>query len=126
MDKFFDEFFNDFNMIFGRPRNFYFNCKTKDQMPSCWEKTENGFNATCRTVGINPSDVKVTLEDDCLKVSGETKTNDYTYNCNYELPIIEEVLNSIKSIKYKSANGLTFIYLEIDKPKRKEVKIEQI
>jgi HSP20 family molecular chaperone IbpA len=124
---FYNRFFDDsFNSIFGRPRNLIFNCKTKDQMPSCWEKTETGFKATCRTVGITPEDVKITIENDCIKVSGETKTEDYTYNCSYELPVIEEVLNNIKSIKYKTANGLTFINLEVDLPKRKDIKIEQI
>lgn len=118
--------FDDFNNIFGRPRHLYFNCKTKDQMPSYWEKTENGFKATCRTVGINKKDVKVTIEDDCIKVTGETELDSYKYNCNYELPIIEEVLNNIKNVKYKTANGLTFIYLEVDKPEKKKINIEQI
>lgn len=124
---FYNRFFDDsFNSIFGRPRNLIFNCKTKDQMPSFWEKTDDGFKATCRTVGVNPEDVVVSVSDDCIVVKGETKVDNYTYNCSYELPVIEEVLNNIKSIKYKTANGLTFINLEVDLPKRKDIKIEQI
>lgn len=119
-------FFNDFNSIFGKPRNFYFNCKTKDQMPSFWEKTEEGFKATCRTVGISENDVKVSVENDCIKVTGETIVDDFAYNCNIELPVIQEVLNSVKNIKFKTANGLTFIYIEVDTPKKKEIKIEKL
>lgn len=125
-DVVFDEVFRDFNVIFGKPRKLIFNCKTKDQMPSYWEKTDTGFKATCRTVGINPEDVKVSLEYDCIKVSGETEMDGYKYNCYYELPVIEEVLNNIKSIQYKTKNGLTFIYVDVDIPKKKDVKIERI
>ncbi len=124
---FYNRFFDDgFNSIFGKPRNFYFNCKTKDQMPSFWEKTDDGFKATCRTVGVNPEDVIVSVSDDCIVVKGETKVDNYTYNCSYELPVIEEVLNNIKSIKYSSANGLTFIWIKVDKPEKKKINIEKI
>jgi HSP20 family molecular chaperone IbpA len=123
---FYKSFFDDANYIFGRPRNLIFNCKTKDQMPSCWEKTDDGFKATCRTVGINPSDVSVTVSDDCIVVKGETKVSDYTYNCSYELPVIEEVLGNIKEIKYSSANGLTYIWLEVEKAEKRKIKIEKV
>ena len=124
---FYKSFFDDsFNAIFGKPRNLVFNCKTQDQMPSCWEKTDDGFKATCRTVGVSPDDVKVTVSDDCIVVKGETKVDNYLYNCSFELPVIEEVLNNIKSIKFSSANGLTYIWIEVDKPEKKKINIEKI
>jgi HSP20 family molecular chaperone IbpA len=122
----FNSFFDDFVYGFGKPRNLIFNCKTKDIMPSFWEKTESGFKCTCRTVGICPKDVAVTLEDDCIHVKGETEWDNYKYNTSYELPLCEDVLNNIKSVKYKTENGITIIYIDLDRPEKRKIKIEQI
>lgn len=122
----FDRFFDSILCGFGKPRNLYFNCKTKDIMPSFWEKTDVGYKCTCRTVGISPEDVKVEIKNDYILIKGETELDGYKYNTNYELPVSEDVLSNIKNIKYKSSNGITFIYLDIDRPEKKNIKIEQI
>jgi HSP20 family molecular chaperone IbpA len=128
-----NNFSKDFNEIFdavlygfGKPRNLYFNCKTKDIMPGFWEKTETGYKCTCRTVGISPNDVTVEVEDDCIHIKGETDMDGYKYNTNYELPVSQDVLSNIKNVKYKTENGLTFIYLDIDRPEKKKINIQQI
>ena len=111
---------------FDTPRNFYFNCKVKDMMPSKWEKTEDGYKCTCRTVGISPEDVKVELEDDHISVSGETELDGYKYNTHYILPISKDVIANISKVKYKTQNGITLIYVDIERPKSKTIKVEQI
>lgn len=121
-----EDFFNDFfTWGFGKPRNFYFTTKTKDMMPSFWEKTDDGYKCTCRTVGISPSDVTVSVGDDCICIKGETELDHFKYSTNYELPVSQDVLGNIKSIKYKVENGITIIYLEIDRPEKKKISIEQ-
>lgn len=124
--KDFDEVFNELEGWFGKPRKLIFQCKTKDMMPSYWEKTEEGYKCTCRTVGINPNDVKVELLNDCIHIEGKTEFDNYTYSTSYDLPITEDVFNNIKNIKYKSQNGITIIYLDVDRPEKKNIKIEQI
>ncbi len=75
MTRNFDEIFDSMLLGFGAPMNIRFNtAKTKDLMPSCWspweveyedstEKKKMGYKCVCRTVGINPEDVNVTMED---------------------------------------------------------------
>jgi HSP20 family molecular chaperone IbpA len=122
----FDAFFSDLDGWFGKPRHLMFQCKTKDMTPSFYEKTDDGYKCTCRTVGINAEDVKVTLEDDCIHVEGKTELDGYKYSTSYDLPLTEDVINNIKNIKYKTANGITIIYIDLDRPEKKKVKIEQI
>lgn len=127
MTKIFDEVFDEFLWGFGKPRNLIFNCnRTKDIMPGFWEKTDDGYKCTCRTVGISPSDVKISVGDDYIHVSGETEIDNYKYNTKYDLPVSQEVLSNIKSIKYKTENGITIIYLHINRPEKKQINIEQI
>lgn len=121
-----DRFFGDFEGWFGRPRDLVFHVKNKDMMPSYWEKTDTGYKCTCRTVGIAPSDVKVTLEDDCIHIEGKTTLDNFDYSTSYDLPLTEDVINNIKNIKYKTENGITIIYIDLEKPEKKKVKIEQI
>lgn len=111
---------------FGKPKNLIFNCKVKDMMPSFWEKTETGYKCTCKTLGIAPKDVKVTVEDDYIEVKGETEYDGYLYNTSYQLPVSEEVLSNIKNIKYKTENGITIIYLDVERPEKRKINIEQI
>jgi hypothetical protein len=58
-----------------------------------------------------------------LKVSGESKISDYTYNTSFELPIAQSIMNEIEEINVESKNGLTFITLVLDKPEKKKIKI---
>lgn len=120
--------FDVFDTVLGfdYPRNFYFNCKVKDMMPSKWEKTEDGYKCTCRTVGISPDDVKVVLDEDHITVSGETEMDGYKYNTHYVLPISKDVVSNINKVKYKTQNGITIIYIDIERPAIKKIAVEKI
>lgn len=115
------------SFLFGKPRYLVFNTKnTKDMMPSFWEETDEGYKCTCRTVGIAPKDVKIEIKSDCISVSGQTEFDGYEYNTKYELPISNDVLNNIKKVKCKSENGISIIYLEVNKPEKNKIDIEYI
>lgn len=122
----FDEVFDELTGWFGKPKHLCFNVKTKDMLPSFWEKTEQGYKCTCRTVGINPDDVKVELKDDCIHVEGKTTMDKYDYSTSMDLPLTEDVINNIKNIKYKSENGITIIFVDLDRPEKKKVNIVKI
>ena len=110
-NDFFDELMYS---VFGKPEGLIFNAGgTKDMMPSVWSemKDKNGYKCVCRTVGISPDDVKVTLNGNRIHVSGKTKYEDDEYNTTYDLPLSKDVASNIESIKYKTANGLTHIYV---------------
>jgi HSP20 family molecular chaperone IbpA len=122
----FDPFFNDLEGWFSKPRHLVFQCKTKDMMPAFWEKTEEGYKCTCRMVGIASNDVKVILKDDCIHVEGKSVLDNYEYSQSYDLPVTQDVLNNIKNIKYKTQDGITIIYIDLERPEKKKVNIEQI
>lgn len=113
---------------FGRPENLAFNVAgTKDVFPSRWSEMENeeGYKCVCRTVGIDPEDVEVTLNDNKIHVSGETEFEGVKYDTRYDLPLSRDILSNIKNIKFKSLNGLTYIYVYVDRHKN-EIVAERI
>ena len=121
MYDFFDEF------LFGKPANLVYNAgKTQDMNPAYWTKTENGYKAICRTVGIAPEDVVITINEYKIVVKGETEYEGVKYNTSFELPISKEIIGNVKSIDYKTLNGLTYIYLYVETPEKKKIKINKI
>lgn len=122
MYDFLEDFFG-----FGKPFDLVYNTgKTKDMNPAYWSKTDKGYKATCRTVGIAPDDVKVEIGDCNIVVSGKTEYEGVEYNTSYKLPISKEIMGDIKNIDYKTLNGLTYIYLYVETPEKKEIKINKI
>lgn len=125
-ERIFKDFDEVFTLGFGKPRKLSFNSCVKDMLPSYWEKKEdNKYICTVKTLGINPEDVEVTIEDYGLKVTGETELNGYKYNTSFELPIAESIMNDIKEIDVSSKNGLTFITLKLNIPEKKKIKINK-
>ena len=88
-------------------------------------ENEEGYKCVCRTVGIDPKDVKVTLNDNKIHVSGETEFEGVKYDTRYDLPLSRDILSNIKNIKFKSLNGLTYIYVHVDRHKN-EIIAERI
>lgn len=130
MTNFITDFSSDFDEIlggwFGKPQHLVFNCKNKDMNPVYWEKTDNGYKATCRTVGIRPEDVKVVLENNYIHIEGSTDFDGYNYSTSFNLPIVEDVRDNIKDIKYKVQDGITIIYLNVNKQLKQIVDIKRI
>lgn len=121
-----DLFKEIFNNCFPKPMNLQFSTKNHDMSPAIWEKTEEGYKCTVRTVGIKPSDVIVKLEDDYIHLEGKSTLDNYDYSQNMDLPIVEDIRDNLKDIKYKSQDGITIIYLNVNRPEKKEIKIEKI
>ncbi len=120
----FDSIFNSMEMGFGRPTKIIFNTNgIKDQMPSYWRKTENGYRCTVKTLGINNDDVSVEVENNGIKVSGKSEVEGESYDTLIELPIAEDVIDNITEIKHKTINGLTFVDLIVNRPEKKKIKI---
>lgn len=128
MNELFNDFYDDlFALGFGKPRKIIFNSgKTQDMNPAYWSETENGYKAVCRTVGINEEDVSVELKHNCIKVSGETEYEGSKYNVSYELPVSDDVLANVTKLEYKTLNGLTYIYISVNRPEKKEIKAQRI
>ena len=128
-EKLFEDFFS---MGFGRPRNIRFNVGgTKDMNPVYWQTLTDddnhkiGFKSTCRTVGLSPEDVKVSLEDNCIVVQGNSEFDGVKYDTHIEIPVSESVVGNIENIKYKTLNGLTYIYIYIKTPEYTKINIEK-
>jgi HSP20 family molecular chaperone IbpA len=115
-----------FPELFGKVRDLRFNSVVKDLMPSYWQSTETGYKCTCKTLGINASDINISVEDDCIVVCGESEIEGLKYNTRFDLPVANDVLDHLEKVEYKSVNGLTFIYLTIDKPQKKKIEINKL
>lgn len=123
MTKFFEDAIDEF-LGFGKARRLVFNSRVKDMLPSYWQKKDDKtYMCICKTIGINPEDVKVEETDYGLKVSGSTDVEGFTYDTYFELPIAQSIMNEIEKIKVSSKNGLTFITLILDRPEKKKIPI---
>lgn len=121
------DFLADFLRLFDEPINLSFNTAgTKDMHPVNWKKTENGYRAICRTVGISKEDLKVDFVENTIRVSGKTKYNDEEYSINYSIPISREIVKNIEKINYKTENGLTYINLIVKKEIKPTISIEKL
>lgn len=123
----FDNFFDDefFTLGFGKPKHLVFNSTVKDMMPSYWEKKDDKtYMCVCKTIGINPADVKVEETDFGIKVSGATELYGHSYDTHFDLPIAERIMDEVEKIKVLTKNGLTFITLILKKPEKKKIEIE--
>ena len=94
--------------------------------PAYWSKTDKGYKATCRTVGIAPEDVEVYLEGNNIIVKGKTEYEDVIYDTSYKLPVASHILQDIENIEYKTLNGLTYIYLYLVQVEKKSIQINKI
>ena len=124
-DDNYDDFFNFFG--FGKPFDLFYNTAgTKDMAPTNWVKTETGYSCVCRTVGVNPEDVVVEVENNYILVSGESTYDNQTYNVSYKIPVANQTMNNIQEISYESKNGLTFIYVVTRKPEIKQIEVKRL
>ena len=105
-------------------------------MPAYWKRWTRknsddkeeflGYKCLVRTVGVASEDVNVTLENDRIVVDGKTKVEDYTYSQHVELPISKDVVSNVKSVEYKSKDGMTYIYLKVRTPEYKKIDVKRI
>lgn len=104
--------------------DFYFNSTVKDMQPYTIYKKDNSYIIEIKTLGINPNDINVKLEEQesILYITGETK-NKYSktpYNVNIKLRVTKDILNSLKQVNYTSENGITYVTLMLkDRSKNK-------
>ncbi len=119
--------FDDVFSFFGTPSTVIYNTAgTKDMKPIAWTKTKTGYKSVCRTVGINPDDLKVEITTHSVRINGKTKYEDEEYSVNYEAPIAKEIISNIDKVEYKSLNGLTYIYITLKKSVENNIKAIKI
>ena len=61
-----------------------------------------------------------------ILICGETEYEGIKYNTSYKLPIAKEIMGDIEKIEYKTLNGITYIYLFVKTPEKKQIKINKI
>lgn len=122
IERIIDGFFAPELLGFGRPTKIVFNTNgIKDQMPSQWSKTDSGYKATVKTLGIEKA--KVEVKDNGIRISGENEIDGRKYDTTIDLPIAEKVMDTVLEVKHKTLAGITIVELVVDKPTKREIKI---
>lgn len=121
-----DDFNSMFPIGFGIPSKIIFNTNgLKDMMPSFWTKTDNGYKATVKTLGLDEADIEIV--DCAIKVSGKNTIDGKTYDTVVELPVAEAILDNVYKITHETKCGLTFIELFVEEPEvRKNIEVVKI
>lgn len=132
MYNFFDEFYNldSFdNLMFSRqPLSVKFNTpSTKDISPAApWTKGENCYSTVVRVVGINPSDVEVSMEESGIVIKGESNTFNEKYSQEVSLGIAKDIMTNIKEVNYEVKNGMCKIVLRMKEPEHSFISINKV
>ena len=79
-----------------------------------WHKNDNIYSTVVRTIGIDPKDVGVCLENNVIKIYGSSILNGDCYHTNFEIPLSDVFLEKVKNVTHETKNGLTFIYVELN------------
>ena len=132
MYNFFDEFYNlnSFdNLMFSRqPLSVKFNTpSTKDISPAApWTKGENCYSTVVRVVGINPSDVEVSMEESGIVIKGESDTFNEKYSQEVSLGIAKDIMSNIKEVNYEVKNGMCKVVLCMKEPECRSIAINKV
>lgn len=121
MKDFFDDFFNEM-ALFSKPSRLVFNTPVFDMMPSVWTKTDEGYKAIIKTLGIDK--VEVTTFDYGINIKGSNEIEGYTYNVDISLPIAQDVMSDVVKITHETKCGVTVVNLILERPEKKKIVIE--
>ena len=72
-----------------------------------------GYATMVKTIGINPEDMHVALENNVIRVEGTSKYNGMTYSVDFDIPLSDTFLEKVCDVKSKTANGLTYITVDL-------------
>ena len=75
-----------------------------------WMRSDDGkvYCTIVKTIGINPEDVKVALENHVVKIDGATRVNGNEYSVNFAIPLSDTFYERAESINHETRNGLTY------------------
>ena len=118
----------DDNLLDFSHNDFIFNSSVKAMSPTAFYKKDNDYIIEAKTLGINPDDIKISVDGNVLLISGETKNEYSEKNFNVKIKVVvgEEILNNIQSIEYKSNNGITYVILKMKEKKTNNIFIKKI
>ena len=132
MYTFFDDFYGlspfDNSLFSRQPLSVKFNTpSTKDISPAApWTKGENCYSTVVRVVGINPSDVEVSMEESGIVIKGESNTFNEKYSQEVSLGIAKDIMTNIKEVNYEVKNGMCKIVLCMKEPEHSFISINKV
>ena len=120
-------FTNRWFVPFLNMEDFLFNSSVKDMQPYTVYRRDNDYIIEVKTLGISPEDIKVSLDDNKLEISGETASpySEDSFNTRIKLSVSKNIIDNLDSVKYKSINGLTYITLKMKEEKKHNISIER-
>ena len=80
-----------------------------------WLRSNDGkvYCTTVRSIGINPEDMKIVLENHVVKVEGATNFNGTEYSVDFDIPLSDTFYDKIDHIEHETLNGLTYITITL-------------
>jgi HSP20 family molecular chaperone IbpA len=132
------DFFDDWNSFFDNELNRLFkmtsnrfNRPVKDMQPYKFLETENGYIFVTNTLGINKTDISVSVKNEkgdpypYLHIKGTTKMEKIDFENRVELTIRLILEEKIENVAYDVKDGLTIVYIKVKRDKNdKENVIE--
>lgn len=108
--------------------DYLFNSSVKDMNPTVFYKKDNDYIIEAKTLGISPDDIKVTLDENILIISGESKNeySDKAFNAKIKVKIGDDILSLVEKIDYKSENGLTYVILRMKQAPSSNIEIKRV
>ena len=100
-------------------------CRHKESAAP-WTKGENCYSTVVRVVGINPSDVEVSMEESGIVIKGESDTFNEKYSQEVSLGIAKDIMSNIKEVNYEVKNGMCKVVLCMKEPECRSIAINKV
>lgn len=109
---------NDLFSYFARTTNI-FHSPVKDMDPTKCYTVDDGYIIVCKTLGISPDDVKISIDEDAnrmsypiLKIEGSTKIESIDFENSVNLAIQLNCKEELDAIDYTVRDGLTIVHIK--------------
>lgn len=114
----FDYFFDNNSYWFSRP--------LKDMYPYTYQVVDGKGRLILNTLGVSPEDIDISVNADpngtqLLAIKGKTKK----YDREYSVSMSFKVKDKVKNIDWETADGVTALFIEFEKPALPDVKINR-
>ena len=121
-----DNFFNEFNKIFGLVSN-NFNRPVKDMQPYNIFKQDKGYIIVVNTLGIKREDLDIEIVEEkgrpfpVLRIKGKTAMENINFENSVNFGITLNIQEDIDELAYETKDGLTIIYLKLKQEKKQKM-----
>lgn len=98
--------------------SFKFNSDVKDLQPVKWKKNGNDYVAIIKTLGIKKENIKVTYDNDIVKIIGKNEIYGEKFDTTISFSVNSKISKDLDKIVVDTQDGITFIIFKMKESRK--------